>query len=223
MDTPYLPEQLQRTIAEFVVDGLIDDSSQPVVCEQVGDVGRAIQFEDGMGPADDERRTIARSTGWLRGDEAMLTRGKTTIFGLPMVTPLQQSQGIYAGREAWRKTHPYNFAPLQQGGDDLGMLDDMNGFTTYFQAVLPWGRAHALRFVYGWSRATMIERRIPVWRVPRYWIVEFCDGLREGVVTRGLSEPVDMAGTRVQMLENMRDRIVKLDRIPEVALSDRMV
>lgn len=222
MHVPYLPEHLQRTIAEFVIDSLIDDSAQPIACEQLEDVGRIVEFEDVAGLVE-ERRTIAQASGWLRGDDAMLLRGKTFAYSLPKVSRIQQMQGIYPGREAWRKTHPYNFALLQQGDAHLGMLDDMNGFSTYCQAVLPWGRAHTLRFVYGWSPATRIERRIPVWRVPRYWIVEFHDGLQEGVVTRSRTESVDSSGRRVQILANMGDRIVKLDRIPEAALTDRVV
>jgi uncharacterized protein YkvS len=226
MQVPYLPEHLQRMIAELATDSLIDDSIQPIVCEQLEDVGRMIEFEDGARTSFnsmDERRAIAHAPGWLRGDDAMLVRGKTIAHSLPRVTEVQRMQGIYPGREAWRESHPYNFTPLQWGDGHLGMLDDMNGFSTYCQAVLPWGRAHELRFVYGWSPATLIERRIPVWRVPRYWIVEFFDGLQEGVVTRSRNEPVDSAGRNVQVLENMRDRIVKLDRIPDAALSDRAV
>jgi hypothetical protein len=80
-----------------------------------------------------------------------------------------------------------------------------------------------VRFVYGWSRATLVERRVPVWRVPRYWIVEFPDGLQEGVVTHGPGEAVDCTGKAVRRLDDMRGDVTELDGMPAEVLADRTV
>mgnify|MGYP004119538975 CR=1 FL=1 len=212
---PYLPEPLLRLIAEHVLDLRVEASAGRILCEQLDDVWRRGDEEP--------RRAVATARGWLRGDDALLWRGHTTAHGLPRITAAQRRNVAALGREPWRETHPYCFAPLRRGEDRLDMLDDMNGFGAYCQAVLPWGRAAEVRFVYGWSRATLIERRVPVWRVPRYWIVEFPDGLQEGVVTREPGEAVDCTGKPVRRLEDMRGDVTVLDGMPAEVLAASVV
>jgi hypothetical protein len=210
---PDLPDAIQRLIAEHVLDLRVEAGAGRILCEQLDDVWRR------GGP----RRAVATARGWLRGDDALLWHGHTTAHGLPRITAAQRRNVAALGREPWRETHPYCFVPLHRGDGRLDMLDDMNGFPAYCQAALPWGRAGAVRFVYGWSRATLVERRVPVWRVPRYWIVEFPDGLQEGVVAHGPGEAVDCAGEPVRLLEDMRGDLTELDAVPAGALEDRTV
>lgn len=152
---PDLPDAIQRLIAEHVLDLRVEASAGRILCEQLDDVWRR------GGP----RCAVATARGWLRGDDVLLWRGRTTAHGLPRITAAQRRNVAALAREPWRETYPYCFAPLLRRGDDrLDMLDDMNGFGAYCQAALPWGRAGAVRFVYGWSRATLVERRVPVCR-----------------------------------------------------------